>query len=466
MASEKPDYIFSMAEAGSRSRIVALGIGDMGRNAMENLARVEIGELELYSVNTDLQALESCQGSQPVQIGAARTRGKGTGGCSAVGRQSAEDDIEKIRGLVAGADLVFIAAGMGGGTGTGGAPVIAALCREMGILTIGTVTLPMHCEGQKRMAKAAKGLAELRRHVDSLVVIENEKLSMVMANEDVSIIEVFRQADKVLVDGVEAVYRIINSHGYINLDLADLRNVLKRPNDESCAVAFIGVGKASGPDRAVLAAMAALENPLLEKANIMGSENLLINVTGNEEMGLNEAHQAVQTIVDAAGENDREIFMGFVTDNEMGEMIGVTVIATAIENNSNVGLVGNRTSAAKQGTLHIADRGRSMPVSQPAEETLFRIEKIPDPVSLVMGVGPDNSIDAARIESFGLSPLVKRPEWLVPAYERRGCRHRGLTEPSQAAAASTDVRREVSTFIRTKRKNRRIYKEPALRMAC
>ena len=185
MTTERSDYIFSMAETESRTRIVAMGIGGMGRNAMENLARCEINELEVYSVNTDMQALDRCQDSLPVQIGEARTGGKGAGGNSEVGKLSAEDDIDKMRGLVEGAELVFIAAGMGGGTGTGAAPVIAKLCRELGVLTIGTVTMPMEIEGCKRMDKATKGLAELRKHVDSLVVIENERLSLVMGDEDI-----------------------------------------------------------------------------------------------------------------------------------------------------------------------------------------------------------------------------------------------------------------------------------------
>jgi cell division protein FtsZ len=467
MTAERSDYIFSMVETESRTRIVALGIGGMGRNAMENLARCGISDLEVYSVNTDMQALNRCQDSLPVQIGEARTGGKGAGGNSEVGKLSAEDDIDKMRGLVEGAELVFIAAGMGGGTGTGAAPVIAKLCRELGVLTIGTVTMPMEIEGIKRMNKATQGLAELRKHLDSLVVIENEKLSLVMGDEDISMIEAFRRADEVLTDGVEGVTRLINSHGYINLDLADLRNVLQRPNSEDCADAMIGVGSASGEDRAVQATYAALENPLLAKDNVKGAGNLLVNVAGDDNLGLNEANMVMDIVKEAAGESAREIFMGFVNDNSMGDKLSVTIIATG------KGVEQAIKPAALKPTIR---RDVRIENERPAIAEISMLEKAGRPISndeiasgqpLSEPVAQNNISKPVNAESFGFSPLETNSEWKIPACQRRACRHQVMPgQLSKPLVGKTDVRQEVSTFMRTKRKNRRIFREPVLRMAC
>ncbi|MBU0481817.1 MAG: cell division protein FtsZ [Proteobacteria bacterium] len=326
----RPESLFSVSENEARIRIVAMGIGGMGQNAMENLAVESVEGLEIYSVNTDMQALSKCRGSQAVQIGKKRTCGRGAGGDSEIGRLSAEDDVESLKNILSGAELVFIAAGMGGGTGTGAAPVIGRICREMGIMTIAVVTTPMNYEGVRRMEKARSGLAAIRRTVDSLMVIENEKLALVMNNEDISIINAFKKADGVLVDGIKSVSRMINLHGYINLDLADLINVVRRPGTEICGDILIGVGEARGEDRASRAAMNALDNPLLAKSDIDGSVNLLVNVAGSENMGLQEALAAVKIIEEKAGNNDREIFMGVVADNSLGDSLCVTVIANGL----------------------------------------------------------------------------------------------------------------------------------------
>ena len=468
MNKDQSEYFFSMDDtvSSASTRVVAMGIGGMGKNAMENLARAEIEGLELYSVNTDMQALNKCRGSKPVQIGARRTGGKGAGGNSEIGRLSAEEDIEKLRGLIEGAELVFIAAGMGGGTGTGAAPVIAKLCRELGIMSIGTVTTPMKCEGPKRMDKACKGLDELNSNIDSLIVIENERLSLVMDDEDISIIEIFRRADEVLVDGVEAITRMINSHGYINLDLADLRNVLKRPDDHNCADALIGVGVAHGEGRAVKAALDALENPLLAKADIKGAANLLVNVAGNEDLGLNEAHEAMQTVVNAAGDSDREIFMGFVTDKAMGEKISVTVIATGM------GLKTNNENGALPFSIVREQSKEPVSVIVPVKENKESVNyhkkefKHEDRNRNELETNQDNHHKPLRTKP-GMSPLVLRETWREPAYLRRECRHEEvIQEKNQPLVGNTDVRQEISNFMKTKRKNRRLFREPTLRMAC
>ncbi|MCK4838303.1 MAG: cell division protein FtsZ, partial [Desulfobulbaceae bacterium] len=409
MTAEKSDYLFSMVEEEARTRIVAMGIGGMGGNAMGNLAKTEIEGLEIYSVNTDMQSLDKCQGSQPVQIGAKRTAGKGAGGNSEVGRLSAEDDIEKLRMLVKGAELVFIAAGMGGGTGTGAAPVIAKLCREMEILTIGIVTTPMVCEGHRRMGKAQQGLAELRSHVDSLMVIENENLSLIMDCDDVSIIEVFGRADEVMVKGITAISGMINTFGYINLDLADIRNVLKRPSSEECADVLIGVGTASGKDRALKAAAIAMENPLLANDDIKGANNILINVSADENMGLNEAQSVMGVIADKAGDSDREIIMGIVTDNSLGEKISITLIATDMGlNKRNSSSVVNRVPIKQTSELSIGEiRPEIFAQVAPLKE-----DAVSSPLS--EGICMKAHVGSEIVENFGSSPLIKNTQWQTP----------------------------------------------------
>ena len=429
MTSENNGYNFSLAECGCSTRMVALGIGGMGSNAMENLARSEIGGLELYSLNTDLQALAHCRGSRPVQIGDKRTGGKGAGGNSEVGRLSAEDDIDKIREIVKSAELVFIASGMGGGTGTGAAPVIAKLCRELGVMCIGTVTMPLACEGSKRNQKARAGLDELRSRVDSLLIVENEKLLAVMGEEDVSIKEAFLRADDVLVKSVKAIAAIIESPGYINLDLADLRNVLQRGDSERGVDAYIGIGEASGEDRAIRAAEAALSNPLLRQIDIMGAANLLINVAGSEEMGQREAMQAVECVVGRAGDLERELFMGVVTDNSLGDSLSVTIIAT--------GLPDGKGSIIP---LVSGNNDRSKPDFTPDEVEIPLVGAM-TMTGLVEIAEPDNSpasIDFGAEEvslapdGLGRSPLICKDEWQVPAYLRRRSKARAYeTAPVQ-----------------------------------
>jgi len=412
MATGNNDYHFSMVEEGPAARLVVLGVGGMGNNAMENLARAVVPGLELYALNTDMQVLRCCCGSKPVQLGAKRTGGNGTGGDSDIGRMSAEDDVEKIRKIVHGAELVFIVAGLGCGTGSGAAPVVAQVCRESGVLTIGIVTMPMACEGPKREEKGENGLAELRKAVDSLLIIENDKLSAVVDKEEMPILEVFCKADKVVVGSVAAIARIINSHGYINLDLADLKNVLQRRGKDTCVDAYIGLGEASGPDRLSKASEIALNNPLLRINNIQGAANLLINVAGNEQIGHKEAMSAVQNVVDRVGGENQEIFMGVVTDNSMGDRLSVTVIAT--------GLPARNKSPGKLKPVDCAVR-RTF-------QSQGRDERPPSqlPIDFARTGGEHNSAadyaGAAVVPGFsntsGFSPLVRKDDWLVPAYLR------------------------------------------------
>jgi len=440
------DYSFTMDDDTPMTRLVVLGIGGMGNNAMENLARCGVPGLELYSLNTDVQALRRCVGSKPVQLGAKRTGGKGAGGNSDIGRLSAEDDSEKVRKLVKGAEMVFIASGMGGGTGSGAAPVIAGICRELGILTVCVATMPMACEGPRREEKGRIGLAGLRKTVDSLLIIENEKLSAVMDQEDVSIIEVFRKADKVVVDSVGAIAGIIHSHGYINLDLADLKNVLQRGGAGDCVDAYIGLGEATGPDRARKASEIALSNPLLRTIDIKGAANLLVNVAGSEQIGHKEAMSAVENIVARVGCDNREIFMGVVTDNSLGDTICVTVVAT--------GLPCRPTAVVKMTPVEDA---APKTFSKLGRENLLiddiRINSSAAAVNGLSDSGPDLAGAADySLDISGFSPLIKKDEWQIPAYIR--CK---VKSPDSDQLLESRVRK-IST--RTKAADRQ-YLQPA-----
>jgi cell division protein FtsZ len=438
MTTGNSDYSFSMVEDGPTTRLVVLGVGGMGNNAMENLARAGVPGLELYSLNTDVQALRRCNGSKPVQLGAKRTGGKGAGGNSDIGRMSAEDDTDKIRKLVTGAEMVFIASGMGGGTGSGAAPVVAQVCRELGVLCVCVVTMPMQCEGPRRGEKGRIGLVELSKKVDSLLIIENEKLSAVMDQEDVSIIEVFRKADKVVVDIVTSISRVINSHGYINLDLADLKNVLKRGDNGACVEAYIGLGEATGSDRAKIASEIALNNPLLRTTNIQGAANLLVNVAGSEDIGHKEAMIAVNNVVERVGSENREIFIGVVTDNSMGDRLSVTVIAT--------GLPSRGTSVVKIKQVERNNReifprqnrneiyAENIPIKQLiTDEVETRV--VDQEVVVTENYLPDIS---------GFSPLVRKDEWHIPTYIRTQTKAPELVEqPSESRV------RNISTNTKT-----------------
>lgn len=414
MSSDSKDYSFTMDEEVRETKIVVLGVGGMGNNAMENLARATMPGLELYSLNTDVQALRRCRGSKPVQLGAKRTGGKGAGGNSEVGRLSAEDDNAKIRKIVTDAEMVFIVSGMGGGTGSGATPVIAKLCRELGVLSVCAVTMPMECEGQRRGEKARSGLAEIRKFVDSLLIIENEKLSMVMEKEDVSIIEVFRKADKVVVDMVGAIAKIITSHGYINLDLADLKNVLQRSCVDASVDAYIGMGRAAGPERACRAAEIALSNPLLREVNILGAATLLVNVAGSEQLGHKEAMSAVKAVVERVGSDNQEIFMGVVTDDAMGEDISITVIATGLPpRTASISKIKSIDASFKR-DLSSQDGVCDRPI---AFDNNILINNHGN--STAIDIGDDCGIEVRRSSNpVGISPLISKEEWQTPAYLR------------------------------------------------
>jgi len=308
-------------ELGQFAQIKVVGVGGAGNNAVNRMIQFGLSGVEFLSVNTDKQALYLSRANQKVQIGERLTKGLGAGANPDVGRRSAIESYNQIVDQLKGADMVFVTAGMGGGTGTGGAPIVAKIARELGALTIGVVTKPFMFEGRKRSKHAEGGLAELKENVDALVVIPNQKL-LSIATDKTPLVETFKKADEVLHQAVKGISDLINIRGLINLDFADIRTVMQNKG-----LALMGTGIARGENRAVEAATQAISSPLLENVKINGATGIIINVTGGPDLSLYEVNEAAQLIIDSASE-DAEVIFGAVIDNTLTEEIRVTVIAT------------------------------------------------------------------------------------------------------------------------------------------
>lgn len=307
--------------------IKVIGVGGGGNNAVNRMISTNIRGVEFVAINTDSQVLDSSCAARKIIIGDKVTRGKGAGANPEVGKKSAEESIEDIRGVLEGAHMVFITAGMGGGTGTGAAPVVAKAAKEMGILTVGIVTKPFKFEGAKRMAQAEAGISELSKYVDSLIVIPNERLKQV-EDTKITLANAFEIADDVLRRGVQSVSELINVPGFVNLDFADVTTIMK-----NAGYAHMGVGKAKGTDKAQLAAMAAISSPLLE-TSIAGATGVLVSITASEDIQLEEIEIASEMIHDEA-HPDATIIWGAAFDPTLVDEIKVTIIATGFIDNKN-----------------------------------------------------------------------------------------------------------------------------------
>ncbi len=303
------------------ARIKVIGAGGCGGNAINHMIASGLRNVEFVSVNTDAQALFNNTAPSRLQIGQSLTRGRGTGGNPEIGRKAALEDEERLRQLLADAEMVFVTAGMGGGTGTGSAPVIARFARESGALTVAVVTKPFQFEGRKRQNQAEEGLRELKEAVDTLITIPNDRLLSV-ANRTTTLREAFQKADDVLLQAVRGISELVTVHGLINLDFADVRSIMA-----DMGMAMMGTARASGENRAADAAQRAISSPLLEDTSIRGARGLLINVTGGPDMSLYEVNEAASLIQEEAHE-DANIIFGAVIDEQMANEIRVTVIAT------------------------------------------------------------------------------------------------------------------------------------------
>ena len=303
------------------ARIKVIGIGGGGGNAVNTMISAKLAGVDFIVANTDAQAIEASRAPVKVQLGEKITKGLGAGANPEIGRRAALEDQERIRGYLAGADMIFITAGMGGGTGTGGAPIIAKLAREVEALTVGVVTKPFLFEGKRRMRQAEEGIHELKQSVDTLIVIPNQRLLSIAA-KTTTMLEAFQKADDVLLQAVRGISDLIITPGLINLDFADIRTVMAE-----MGLALMGAAAASGENRAVEAAQKAISSPLLEDISIHGARGLLINITGGPELSLHEVNEAATMIQEEAHEEANIIF-GAVIDERMKDEIRITVIAT------------------------------------------------------------------------------------------------------------------------------------------
>lgn len=320
------DYNF---DRGAKIRVV--GVGGGGGNAINSMIDMGLNGVDFFVINTDLQALERSKAPNKIQVGKNLTRGLGAGADPQTGMRAVEEDRDELARALAGSDMVFITAGMGGGTGTGGAPIVANIAKSINALVVGIVTKPFNVEGKHRMANADAGLEELKKHVDTLIVIPNQKLISIV-DRDTPLTAAFNKANEVLYNATRGISDIITVPGYVNRDFADIRTIMKEAGD-----ALMGTGRASGENRAVEAAHAAISSPLLDGVSIAGAQGVLVNVCGGPNMSLVEADEAVQVIHDAAGE-DANIIMGYVVDESFADDIMVTVIATGF-NKRGVGSV-------------------------------------------------------------------------------------------------------------------------------
>ena len=309
----------SLAE--QKAKLKVIGIGGAGGNATNRMIQAGMQGVDFIAINTDAQDLENNAAENKIQIGKNLTKGLGAGAQAEVGREAVETDQEAIEGILEDADMAFITAGMGGGTGTGAAPMIAKLSREMGILTVGIVTLPFNFEGPKRMNRALEGIAELRKACDTVIAIPNQKL-MSIVDTDTTVVEAFKLADSVLHQAAKGISDLINVHGLINLDFADVQTIMKKMGE-----AIMGTGVAQGEERAVLAAQQAISSPLLDDGSISGAQGVLVNITGSADLTLVEVDAATNIIFEEAGK-DANIIFGAVIDPSLGDEIRVTVIAT------------------------------------------------------------------------------------------------------------------------------------------
>ena len=312
--------------------IKVIGVGGAGNNAVNRMVDSGIKGVEFTAVNTDRQTLLVSKAATKIQIGEKITRGLGAGANPDIGAQAAEESKAEIAEALRGADMVFVTAGMGGGTGTGAAPIVAAAAKEMGILTIGVVTKPFTFEGKKRLSQAERGIESLKGKVDTLVVIPNDKLLQII-DRKTSIIEAFKQADDVLRQGVQGISDLIAVPGLVNLDFADVKTIMLNQG-----MAHMGVGRASGENRAEDAAKEAIQSPLLE-TSIEGAKGVIINITGGEDLGLHEVNTAAE-LVQRSVDPEANIIFGTVTDTSMEDEIQITVIATGFEKNEPISSIG------------------------------------------------------------------------------------------------------------------------------
>lgn len=394
------------AQTENFALIRVVGVGGAGSNAVNRMIRAELLGVEFIAVNTDAQALVKSHAPTRIRIGDGISRGLGAGGDSAVGERAAQEDIENLRAALEGSDLVFVTAGMGGGTGSGAAPVVAKIAKEIGALTIGIVTKPFVFEGKRRAAVAEAAANELRKHVDTLIVIPNERLLSVVSRQT-SMEDSFRIADDVLRQAVKGVSDVITVPGIINLDFADVRSIMR-----DAGSALMGIGRASGENRATAAAEIAIASPLLE-VDIQGATGVLINVAASATVTLHEVNEAINHIT-ARADDEANIIFGTSLDESLGDEIQITVIATGFSADRQGSASSPRAPyrATESGAWSLRDDGVAV---QEAAPTSFTYTPVPEPTPVAYEDAADESAPAAapqpeEVESGDLDiPAFLRP---------------------------------------------------------
>ncbi len=418
-----------------QARIKVIGCGGSGGNAVNTMINFGLEGVEFIVVNTDAQALNGNAAPTKLNIGNAVTRGLGAGADPERGRKAALEDHQRIKELISGADMVFVTAGMGGGTGTGAAPVIAQLAREEGALTVGVVTKPFLFEGRQRSRRAELGLAQLSEQVDTLITIPNQKL-MMLGEEDLSFIDAFRKADEVLYQAVKGISDLITQNGIVNVDFADVKTVMS-----NMGRALMGTGIAKGQNRARLAAEMAVSSPLLDDISVDGATGVLINIVGGPDLKMREIQEAASLVQEQAHE-DANIIFGASIDEGLGENVKVTVIATGFESADRMAAMdaGARVSVQVPATIpsvqmhqrpqqmqyaqHAAPQSYAPPppASRHASEAAPAFSRRPAPPSQVMSgdrVAPSSARIPVRDRAATSFPAYES-DWDIPAFQRKG----------------------------------------------
>ncbi|MBV8770942.1 MAG: cell division protein FtsZ [Deltaproteobacteria bacterium] len=416
------------ADPGARIKVI--GAGGCGGNAVNHMIISGLQNVDFIAVNTDSQALLSNNAPQRLQIGQMLTRGRGTGGNPEIGRKAALEDEDRLREALSEAEMVFVTAGMGGGTGTGSAPVIARIARESGALTVGVVTKPFQFEGRKRMGQADEGVRELKNAVDTLITIPNQRL-LSIASRTTSLKEAFQRADDVLLQAVRGISELVTVHGLINLDFADVRSIMAE-----MGMAMMGAARASGENRAVEAAQRAISSPLLEDVSIKGARGLLINVTGGPDMSLYEVNEAASLIQEEAHE-DANIIFGAVIDEKVADEIHVTVIATGFGEHEHDWHAPRYSSSGA-------------PVTAPVQASATRpIELQPQlaamPASFPAPPPPTQAFHGKPVRRMGM--IVDENSLDVPAFKRRNEHGGGPTRLGQDGLENDD-KLDIPAFLR------------------
>ncbi|MEM7434587.1 MAG: cell division protein FtsZ [Myxococcota bacterium] len=390
-------------DAELQARIKVVGVGGSGGNALNTMIRGGLEGVEFIAANTDAQALDRSLAPTKIQLGPQLTRGLGAGGNPDVGRKAALEDVQRLSEALEGADMVFVTAGMGGGTGTGAAPIISQVAQDQGALTVGVVTKPFMFEGRKRSKNAERGISELIDSIDSIITIPNQKL-MSLGDDDITMLDAFARADDVLLQAVQGISDLIINAGMINVDFADVKTIMS-----SNGRALMGTGLAQGNRRALEAAEMAINSPLLDEVSVQGATGILINFTAGPDIKLREINEAAGLIQQAAHE-DAEIIFGVVTDAELSDTVKVTVIATGFEEATHAPIpLGIPQSAQSYGS-HSSTPARVNRAQAPRNEDLSAtLEGVPATVTQTAGT-----------RAFGASALHDEAVLDIPAYLRRG----------------------------------------------